>query len=387
MIPLRTDYRLRHTPWANYALIAANVLIFLLGYHGQNARIVPYMLWPDRPELEQFFSSVFLHADFMHLAGNMLFLWVFGNAVNDKFGNVGYLAFYLGGGVLAGLGYILLDGQGPALGASGAISAVTGAFLVMLPRTRVLVLIIFFYIMPVEISSLYFLAFQFAWNVFMSLRGGGGVAWWAHSSGYVFGIGVAFGVLSVKLVERDPFDLLNMLREWNRRQKYRRMVAGGYDPFSHQGGRTAFSRPVRSRSAAQKTSDTAEAKELQLRREIAEACARNDVSAAARRYIELVQIVGGAVLSKQNQLDVANQLMAEQQYPAAADAYERLLTHYPGYEHAGDIHLMLGILYGRYLHQRDRAEQALQKALDTLHEDSKIALAKADLANLRGRGA
>ena len=90
-----------------------------------------YYLHPDQPEILQFFTSVFLHGSWMHLIGNMIFLWVFGNAVNDRFGHVGYAAFYLAGGVLSGLGYVLLAGQAPVLGASGAISAVTGCYLVL----------------------------------------------------------------------------------------------------------------------------------------------------------------------------------------------------------------------------------------------------------------
>ncbi|HAU37877.1 MAG TPA: rhomboid family intramembrane serine protease, partial [Phycisphaerales bacterium] len=110
MIPIRTDYRLNRIPWMNVAIIVANVAIFFLGFNGaaplNRMRIDAWMLQPDNPQLEQFFSSVFLHANLAHLLGNMVFLWVFGNAVNDKFGHVGYAAFYLAGGVLAGVGYL-----------------------------------------------------------------------------------------------------------------------------------------------------------------------------------------------------------------------------------------------------------------------------------------
>ena len=103
IIPIRTDYRMRRTPWANYALLAVNVAVYALGYHAASQaglqRIYGHMLHPDEPQLAQFFSSMFLHGSFAHLGGNMIFLWVFGNAMNDKFGQAGYLAFYLAGGV------------------------------------------------------------------------------------------------------------------------------------------------------------------------------------------------------------------------------------------------------------------------------------------------
>ena len=242
MIPIRIDKRLQHTPWVNYALIVTNVLVF--AFLQQTRYDLPilraYMLHPDQPLLHQFFSSVFMHAGWHHLIGNMIFLWVFGNAVNDSFGHVGYLAFYLAGGVIAGVGYVLLSGHVPVLGASGAVSAVTGAFLVLFPRVRVTVLVWLFYVlMPWEVSSLFFLMLQFAWNLFASLQGvGGGVAYWAHSSGYIFGIAVAAALLATRLLPRDVYDLLSLLRMWRRRQAYRRSIADGYDPFrGHAMGR------------------------------------------------------------------------------------------------------------------------------------------------------
>ena len=123
MIPVRTDRRLERTPWINYGLIVANVLVFVLFQKGRVADplVRMYLLHPDEPMAFQFLASMFMHGGWGHLIGNMIFLWVFGNAVNDSFGHVGYLAFYLAGGIIAGLGYVLLSGVAPVLGASGAI--------------------------------------------------------------------------------------------------------------------------------------------------------------------------------------------------------------------------------------------------------------------------
>ncbi|HUT57124.1 MAG TPA: rhomboid family intramembrane serine protease [Phycisphaerae bacterium] len=387
IIPIRTDYRLSRRPWMNYALVIANVVVFLAGFHGGNDRLVrQWLLDPGVPRLAQFFTSVFLHAGWPHLIGNMIFLWVFGNAINDRFGPIGYLAFYLGGGVAAGILYVLAGGWIPALGASGAICAVTGAYLVLLPRTRVTVVAWLFYVLlPFEISSLFFIAFQFVHNLLMGFTqlGGhaGGVAYWAHIGGYVFGIAVAAAMLATRVLPRDAFDLLSLIRTGHRRQRYRRMVWQGYDPFGV--GKAGFaanpSRRVSARSLTTATPDNEMARELQARREISEACARHDTSAAADRYLELLAIAPDAVLPRQQQLDVANQLMSSERYAQAADAYERFLRHYGTYEHLADIYLMLGLLYGRYLQEYDKAEQYLEKAIQSSSDPRKVELARYDL--------
>ena len=381
----------------NYALVAANVALFLLGYNGlarNIGRMQDYLLHPDAPLLHQFFSSVFLHGSWGHLIGNMVFLWVFGNAMNDRFGHVGYLAFYLAGGVLAGMGYVLLAGNAPVLGASGAISAVTGAYLVLLPRVRVTLLMFFFYIlMPIEISSLLFLMFQLVWNLWMSLdatitgQAAGGVAYAAHSSGYIFGIAVSAVMLALRILPRDAHDLLNLIGGWQKRERYRRMVAQGYDPFSPTGLSQQTPEDARRHIPASTVetapSDAAASRELELRREIAAACTRHDLAAAAELYLRLVQVADDAVLPQTYQLDIANHLMATEQYAAAADAYERLLRHYRDYQDAADIHLMLGVIYGRYLHEYDRAEEMLQRAIKRLRDPRKIQFAKGDLEAVR----
>ncbi len=399
IIPIRTDYQMRSRPWVNYALVAANILIFVAGYSSGSraamARIWDHMLWPDRPEMTQFFTSMFLHGDFWHLSGNMVFLWVFGNALNDRFGHVAYLAFYLAGGVIAGVGYILLSGSVPVLGASGAISAVTGAYLVLLPRVRVTLLVWFYIIYTFEVTSLLFIGFNLVLNLVLmaptlsGYSGGGGVAYSAHVAGYLFGLGAALAMLGTRLVPRDAFDLLGILQQRHRRGKYRRMVSRGYDPFNYgragHRGQPQQARWVQPTAVSTATADTPQARETQLRRDIAADLSRGDTPSAARKYLQLIQIADSAVLSKQNQLDVANQLMASEQYPAAADAYERFLRHYPSYEYRGDILLMVGLIYGRYLHQNDLAARYLSEAVENLHESGKLEMARQELAAVQGR--
>src|SRR5690349_5453445 len=150
--PLRTDSPLRTTPWMNWGLIVANVLVFLLEQRFPSLART-WHLNPRSPSLPSYFTYAFLHADALHLAGNMLFLYIFGNNVNDKMGHIGYLGFYLAGGVFAGVGHAATGPSLGVIGASGAVAAVTGAYMVLLPRSHVSVLYWFFIPGIIEIPS------------------------------------------------------------------------------------------------------------------------------------------------------------------------------------------------------------------------------------------
>src|SRR5688572_10101276 len=164
LLPLRTDSPLRTTPYMNWAIILANVVMFAV----QKARpqSQPSLeLYANAPTLLTFVTYAFLHANLLHLAGNMLFLYLFGNNVNDKMGHVGFLLFYLGGAVLSAVGYLLSSDQGTLIGASGAVWAVTGAYLVLFPRAHVTVIYFFILIGRIELPSWAFVLMQAAWDV------------------------------------------------------------------------------------------------------------------------------------------------------------------------------------------------------------------------------
>ncbi|NQU76365.1 MAG: rhomboid family intramembrane serine protease [Planctomycetes bacterium] len=384
LIPIRTDYRQARRPVVNYAIIALNMVTFLFwqGSADGKSRISLFLLDPLAPQLYQFFTCMFLHADWAHIIGNMIFLWVFGNAVNDRFGHMAYAAFYLAGGVLSGIGYVLLSGHMPVLGASGAIAGVTGCYLVLLPRVRVTLLVLFWMLLPIEISSLYFLGIQFLFNIWASVsQDQSGVAYVAHAVGYVYGITVTAGMLALGLLPRDVYDLLSLWKARRRRAAYRRVTASGYDPFI--GPTMGREQPPRRRVAARQVdstarTDTAGAEAIELRRKISEAHARGDYPTAAAIYLQLVAMTDEVVLPRQQQLDIGNHLMSEQRYHQAADAYERLLKFYPNYEHSADIRLMLGIIYSRYLKQKDLAEENLRLAMAGLRDSNKLAMARAE---------
>src|SRR5437868_10839319 len=231
LIPLRTDSPLRTTPYMNWALIVANVAVYVL--QATNPAIIDhYMLWPRYPRVYAFITSTFLHAGLLHIAGNMLFLYIFGNNVNDRMGHLGYLAFYLAGGIAGNIAYVLTQHEAsPVLGASGAISAVTGAYLVLFPRSSITVFYFWFFFGQIEIPSLWFIGGFFAYDIFLQAAehtaGGGGVAHMAHVGGTVFGFGLCFALLAVSLLPRDQFDIVALVQRWNKRRQYRDLVSKG----------------------------------------------------------------------------------------------------------------------------------------------------------------
>ncbi len=144
-------------------------------------------------DLETLFSSMFLHGGLLHLLGNMLYLWIFADNIEAVIGNFRFLMFYLAGGLLAGLAQVIVmpDSAIPCIGASGAIAAVMGAYIVMYPRSRVRMLFILFFTV-FYIPAWVFLGVWFVQQLSSGIGGlgvdAGGVAWWAHIGGFVFGL-------------------------------------------------------------------------------------------------------------------------------------------------------------------------------------------------------
>jgi membrane associated rhomboid family serine protease len=207
MIPIRDEIPTRRVPVVNYLLIAANIFVFLLEWlagPNQESLVYQFALIPANftsgfslGAFANIFTSMFMHAGLLHLGGNMLYLWIFGDNVEDSMGSGKYLAFYLAGGMVASLAHILTNpgSQIPTVGASGAIAAVLGAYLVLYPHSRVVTFIPLGYFMRLTlvpasiVLGLWFVLQLF--NGVLSLGGGsdvGGVAFWAHIGGFVFGV-------------------------------------------------------------------------------------------------------------------------------------------------------------------------------------------------------
>jgi membrane associated rhomboid family serine protease len=366
LIPLKTDSPLRSTPWVNWAIILANVIMF--GVTTKWPEVSEhYALSSVRPLLLNYFTYQFLHANIQHVLFNMLFLYVFGNNVNDRMGNLGYLAFYLAGGVFAGISYVFLD-KGSIVGASGAIAAVIGAYLVLLPRSHVTIVYLLFFIGVAEIPSIWLILSFFLLDVIF-FHSADNVAHMAHIGGTLFGMGISMSLLTVHLLPRDQFDVLALLQRWNKRRQYQELVRQGYDPFAYTPPKRAAPDPIQDRIQ-------------DIRAEIAELLAHNQLDDATRLYLQLLEIDSRQVLAKQNQLDVANQLYSDRQYAPAAKAYELFIQHYPKYENLEHVRLMLGLLYGRYLGRSDSAREQLKLALERLHNDRERNIAQSELDRL-----
>jgi membrane associated rhomboid family serine protease len=219
MIPLRSETPRRSFPIVNVLLILANIAVFAyqlgLPPRAGNQLVQEFGLVPARaetalahpgaalgPALIPLVTSMFLHGGFLHILGNMLFLWVFGGNVEDNLGHGRYLGFYFICGIGAGLAQVVVNwgSKLPSIGASGAISGVMGAYIVLLPRSRILTLIpLLFFFFTMRIPALIILGY---WFVIQFLSGvstlgdinQGGVAWWAHIGGFILGMFLVWGM-------------------------------------------------------------------------------------------------------------------------------------------------------------------------------------------------
>ena len=233
MIPVADSTRSRTVPYVNLAIIAVNFIVFFYELHlnGQSFRGNPQVTeldrfisrWGNIPACMfdawgwqqdllgrgaatcalqdqprwTILSSMFIHGGWLHILGNMLFLWIFGDNVEDAMGHVRYAAFYLLAGIVAGLtqGFIDAGSLTPAIGASGAIAGVMGAYIVLFPRASVVAIIPFLFFIPFPVPAFLMIGIWFVLQVFTGLSSfgpnavgaGGGVAYFAHIGGFVFG--------------------------------------------------------------------------------------------------------------------------------------------------------------------------------------------------------
>jgi membrane associated rhomboid family serine protease len=225
MIPLRDIIPSRTTPFVTITVIATNALVFFyqlsLGPYVEGF-VLYWGLVPAAFSWTTVVTSMFLHGGFLHFAGNMLYLWIFGDNVEDRMGHGRFTAFYLLCGAAAALAQTITDPESviPMVGASGAIAGVMGAYFLLYPHSRILTLVpIFFFIQLIEVPAIFFLGL---WFVMQFLSGvgsiataagepGGGIAFWAHVAGFGAGIG------TVKLFARPERQRV----EWWSGDRYR----------------------------------------------------------------------------------------------------------------------------------------------------------------------
>ncbi len=203
MFPVQDIVRRRTFPFVNLLLIAANVIIFVISLTNFNEVIDTYGFTPARWSVITVFTSMFLHGGIDHIFGNMWYLWIFGDNVEDRFGHVKYLIIYLVFGVVAVAMQYMTDTTAivPMIGASGAISGVMGAYLVFFPKAKVNVVAGFFL---TTVPAIIMIGFWFVLQLFLGVQSftggvGSGVAYWAHIGGFIAGMILA---LPFKLAKR-----------------------------------------------------------------------------------------------------------------------------------------------------------------------------------------
>mgnify|MGYP002402627610 CR=1 FL=1 len=353
-----------------YALIAINVAVFIVqgvvtgpafGWSGGQRFFEALELHPVAPRWWEFFTYQFLHGGLLHIAGNMLFLWVFGPPVEDRLGRVGFLCFYLIGGAAAGGAHAIISSN-PVIGASGSIACVSGAFLAMMPRVTVRVLSVFFIIGIFHIPAMWFILMSVAWDLFLPRSG---VAVAAHLGGYAFGFSVAMALLWLKVIPRETYDLFSMGRQAHRRRAFREATA--------RDG-SAFRRDMTTR--AKKPDDPKAQKIAEARARVSRAVDTGDAAAAGAAYRAMLDVTTDGALGRPTQLALGNMLYAAGDSEGAAAAYDHFLGRFGADPEAARVRLMLGLIHARVLNDPVRAKALVGEALPGLRTEDERGLAR-----------
>jgi len=367
LIPLGTDRQQVRTPIVTWWLIGLCVVAFLVQSilasrsPESHTRLLAALavVGGDRFEPWQLITSAFLHGGLLHLLGNMLFLWVFGPNVEDRFGRLGFLGFYAGGASASAMLHISFE-NAPAIGASGAISAVAGAYLVLFPKTTVRIVYWFFIIGAAAIPAWWFIGFNIAWNLLNQAIGiDRGVAVLAHLGGYGYGIALSMMLLGLGVFPREPYDLWTIWRQARRRSAIR---AAGLEAQRIQTQRIRGT--LREQDDSQRSPAPSPVAEARAR--VLDAIDQKQYAQAGEVYRELVSRHGDAAgtLSPSHQVDLGNALFREGDYQTSALVYERFLDAYPREREAPDVRVMLGLINARYLNDPLRAGELLRRAVE-----------------------
>ncbi|MFM1822032.1 MAG: hypothetical protein RI967_298, partial [Planctomycetota bacterium] len=325
------------------------------------------------------FTYQFLHStdSLWHVIGNMLFLWAFGATVEGRLGRAGFLALYLVGGAFAGLVQVAIS-KGSAIGASGSVSVVAGAFLALHPRGMVHG----YWLLPpmrVAMRASWLLGLYAAIDLVNTFTDGfgltrTGIGTVAHLAGLAFGLGIGVALLASGVLPRDDFDLFFLVKQWRRRRQLAAATAGL--------GTGGANGRVAARVAA--TGESAETPaQRTLRATIASAHRERDPVLAATLYLELLGQIPDAVLPADIQLAVANEFARSGRNREAVGAYERFLARFRLHDAADEARLMLATILVRRLDEPARARSVLAALAERPLEPAFAALA-AELAREAG---
>lgn len=350
MIPLGTDRITRKTP-TTITIVVLNIVIFLLISLGLNAQSTATA--SKAAEIEQFgvfypgfrmvlnhpwtlVTYAFLHdpSGLSHVAFNMLFLWIFGRAVEDRLGSIWFAVFYLGGAIVAALGEWLIS-PAPMIGASGAIAAATGAFATLCPRSRVRVLFFFTIIeIPGIVLVLIFVGLDLFGQLGQSIAGPslrGGIAYSAHLFGYAFGILTMLALLGSGILKRTEFDLFFIMKQWKRRREMRAAVNQSRSPWVNDVSKLSVATP-------EETSQVVRAG-TPMRRQLSDSDAKRELHDAGTHW-------------------------SRGEFSAASSAWERFAQRFPSHPDSDGALLLAAVTYARKLNDPTRARELAQRLVD-----------------------
>ncbi len=317
-------------------------------------------------------TSMFIHAGFMHIFGNMLFLMVFGPPVEDRFGRIGFTIFYFAGGIASGFAHIALE-SAPAVGASGAIAAVSGAFLILFPNTRIKCFVIFFIIGIFMIPSWWliglFVVLDLGAQVFTPANG---IANIAHLGGYAFGALTALTLLITGILPKEPYDMFSIIKHKKRRADFKAAHA-----IHNKAGVYASEKEV----------DPITAEIAQHRTQIGAALANSDLAGAADQYLQMLakfpSHAKALTLHRDAQYQIANHLYQSGNRSAAADAFTRLLESYPNDPERHIITILLARIRAHDLGDPIGALELLEDLDEKVHDTDTKALIENELETIR----
>lgn len=349
MIPLGTDRITRKTP-TTITIVVLNIAIFLLISLGLNAQSTATA--SKAAEIEQFgvfypglqmvlthpwtlVTYAFLHdpSGLSHVAFNMLFLWIFGRAVEDRLGSIWFAVFYIAGAIVAALGEWFIS-PAPMIGASGAIAAATGAFAALCPRSRVRVL---FFFTIIEIPGIVLVLIFVGLDLFgqlgqsVSSTSRGGIAYSAHLFGYAFGMLTMLALLGFGILKRTEFDLFFIMKQMKRRREMRAAVNQSRSPWVKDVSTLSVATP-------QATTDVLRAG-TPMRRQLSDADAKRELHDAGTRW-------------------------SRGEFSAAANAWERFAQRYPSHPDSDGALLLAAVTYARKLNDSTRARELAQRLVD-----------------------
>ena len=349
MIPLGTDRITRKTP-TTITIVVLNIAIFLMISLGLNAQSTATA--SKAAEIEQFgvfypglqmvlthpwtlVTYAFLHdpSGLSHVAFNMLFLWIFGRAVEDRLGSIWFAVFYIAGAIVSALGQWLIS-PAPMIGASGAIAAATGAFAALCPRSRVRVL---FFFTIIEIPGIVLVLIFVGLDLFgqlgqsVSSTSRGGIAYSAHLFGYAFGMLTMLALLGSGILKRTEFDLFFIMKQMKRRREMRAAVNQSRSPWVNDISTLSVATP-------QATPEALRAG-IPMRRQLSDSDAKRELHDAGTRW-------------------------SRGEFSAAANAWERFAQRFPSHPDSDGALLLAAVTYARKLNDPTRARELAQRLVD-----------------------